>query len=192
MIDAARGDDADLVLEYVDPASLVAADYNPRTITPEAMAGLMASIAGNGFRQPLLARTEDRLLIGGHQRRDAAIRLGLSRVPVTFVAGISDERAKALNIALNNPEIMGDFDDAKLAALMSEFTGPDMRALTGYDEAAITEMITHARGGDDTGTGMALGGVEYQLVVHCGDEHAQAALCEEMESRGLKCRLLTL
>jgi ParB-like chromosome segregation protein Spo0J len=47
------------------------------------------------------------MVIGGHQRLEAAKALGLSKVPVVFV-DIDEHQAKVLNIALN--KIHGDWD----------------------------------------------------------------------------------
>src|SRR4051812_30599932 len=96
-----------LRLAYVAPQSLVRAPYNPRTMTDEARAALKRGIEAFGLVDPLIAREEDGLLLGGHQRLQAAEELGLAEVPVAYVTGVSDQQAAALNVLLNNPSAQG-------------------------------------------------------------------------------------
>ena len=55
-------------------------------------------------------------------------------IPCVFLSGLSDAQAKALNIALNNPEAQGEFDDQMLAELLKdvEDAAMDVRAVTGF------------------------------------------------------------
>ena len=134
-----------LEFEMVPPADLNADPLNPRTITPEALDRLVESIRHHGFVDPVVARRRDRLVIGGHQRLQAAQRLGLARVPVVFLDDIDDERARALNIVLNNPSVAGAYDDAKLAALLQQLKSIDIApALTGFDQDQVNEILARA------------------------------------------------
>lgn len=127
--------------EYVDPRSLNFADYNPRKMDPEKRAKLKHSLQKHGFVDPVVARIEDKLIVGGHQRTDVAMHdLGMTLVPVVFVTGMSDAQAKALNIALNNKELQGMYDMPKLKELVADLMGLDDFdiGLTGFsDEQAI-------------------------------------------------------
>lgn len=58
---------------------------NPRWIAQEELDSLDRSLRQFGFVQPVLARKEDGVVIGGHQRLVAARRLGLATVPVTYL-----------------------------------------------------------------------------------------------------------
>src|ERR1035437_2645555 len=73
---------------------------NPRRIGEEELESLTRSVRQFGFVQPVLARREDGVVIGGHQRLVAARRLGLASVPVTYL-DLSIEQARWLNLALN-------------------------------------------------------------------------------------------
>ena len=53
---------------------------NPRRISEDELDALERSLRQFGFVQPVLARREDRTVIGGHQRLVAARRLGLTTV----------------------------------------------------------------------------------------------------------------
>lgn len=75
------------------------------------MESLRRSVSRWGMVEPLVVRRSDQLVIGGHQRLEAARALGLAAVPVVYVEA-SDAEAKALNLALNR--IQGEWDLPKL------------------------------------------------------------------------------
>ena len=58
---------------------------NPRRISDEELESLTRSIREFGLVDPIIARQEDKTVIGGHQRLLAARRLGLTQVPVVLV-----------------------------------------------------------------------------------------------------------
>ncbi len=121
-------------------ADLLPADYNPRVMPDEQMAALMRSIERFGFVEPVVVRRSDRLVIGGHQRIEAARRLGYAHVPVVEV-DLDDAQAKALNVALNR--IHGEWDVPKLAELLKALP-EDLARLTGFDEAAMARVLHEA------------------------------------------------
>jgi hypothetical protein len=140
---------------------------NPRTITREQARRLRRSIEEFGLPDPLIARLEDGLGIGGHQRwivieqileeknpedpDDAEWlqnrNMPGGRIPVVPIEGITDEHAIALNIALNNPDLQGRYDPAKLAEVISRIDARGFDAtLTGFDMGAIEKMVTFTGG----------------------------------------------
>ena len=134
----------ELKIEYVSPESLTPAGYNPRTITPEALAALAGLMDAHGFVDPVIARRSDSLIIGGHQRIKAnALRSNpQALVPVVFLEDVSDDMAKALNIALNSPAAQGGYDTAALSALVAELdlAGLEVEQLTGFDADDIADL----------------------------------------------------
>lgn len=143
MADAAAARALDF--EMVPPGDLNPDPLNPRTISPDALERLVESIRHHGFVDPVIARRRDRLVIGGHQRLQAAVRLGLARVPVVFLDDIDDERARALNIVLNNPTVAGAYDDAKLAAILTQLKDLDLAPiLTGFNQDEVNEILARA------------------------------------------------
>ena len=132
-------------IEYVDPNSLQMAPWNPREITDESLERLATLLDVHGFVCPIVARREDRMILGGHQRIKANARRSQpdKNVPVIFLEGISDAKAKAMNIALNNPAAQGTWDFPKLGELLQQIdTGQfDMPALTAFSERDIAELI---------------------------------------------------
>ncbi len=66
-----------LAIEQVPLKDLRPDPANPRRIGDDELEALRRSLRTFGFVQPVLARREDHVLIGGHQRLVAARRLGL-------------------------------------------------------------------------------------------------------------------
>lgn len=83
------------------------APWNPRKISPEALKGLQASIKKFGLVEPVIIN-EDGEIIGGHQRVKALEALGKNEAEVVVV-NLTKADEKALNIALNNPSLTGEF-----------------------------------------------------------------------------------
>lgn len=111
--------------EMVDVSSISEAEYNPRTISPEMMASLKASIREHGLVVNLVVQRKGMVLVAGHQRlraaREVARELGreMPRHLPCVVRDIGDADAKILNVALNR--IAGDFDPFMLGELFASF-----------------------------------------------------------------------
>src|SRR5665811_2244456 len=129
-----------LAVEEVALDALRPDPANPRRISEDELDALERSLRQFGFVQPVLARREDRTVIGGHQRLVAARRLGLTSVPVTWL-DISVEQARLLGLALN--KISGSWDDALLARLLADLQStPDVDlSLSGFGEDEIKELL---------------------------------------------------
>ena len=65
---------------------------NPRRISDEDLEALTRSIREFGLIDPIIARKDDKVIIGGHQRLLAARKLGLKQVPVILV-DLSEDQA---------------------------------------------------------------------------------------------------
>jgi hypothetical protein len=81
------------------------------------MKGLKASLSKFGFAEPLAINKKNEV-IGGNQRRLAAIELGLKEVPTTLIV-FPIEEERALNVELNNKHIAGDWTPV-LAELLGQ------------------------------------------------------------------------
>ena len=129
-----------LAIEQVVIDDLRPDPANPRRISEEELDALERSLRQFGFVQPVLARREDRTVIGGHQRLVAARRLGLTSVPVTWL-DVTVEQARLLGLALN--KISGTWDDALLARLLADLqTLPDVDlSLSGFGEDEIKDLL---------------------------------------------------
>ncbi len=131
---------APLQIEHVAIDELKPDPANPRRISDAELESLTRSLREYGFVQPVLARREDRIVIGGHQRLLAARRLGMKTVPVTFL-DVTIEQARVLNLALN--KISGSWDQELLARLVADLsTVADLDVtLSGFDEDELDQLL---------------------------------------------------
>ena len=74
-------------------------ENNPR-INDAAVDAVAASIKAFGFRQPIVV-DEDGVIVVGHTRYKAAIKLEMTEVPVHVAIGLSPAQLKAYRIADN-------------------------------------------------------------------------------------------
>ena len=113
---------------------------NPRRISDEELESLTRSIREFGLIDPIIARREDKVVIGGHQRLLAARKIGLKQVPVVLV-DLPEEQAHLLNLALN--KISGTWDQELLARLLGELKDlPDVDiTLTGFSEDELQKHL---------------------------------------------------
>ncbi len=86
---------ARLGIDHVPIGDLRPDPFNPRRISDDELEALTRSIQEFGLVDPIIARREDRTVIGCHQRLLAARRLGLETVPVIYV-DLSPEQAKLI------------------------------------------------------------------------------------------------
>lgn len=125
-------------------SELIPADYNPRTITPEAREALRESIRIFGQASSLTFNQRTGNLIGGHQRAAIMLEEGLKEAIVSVVdLPIEDE--KALNIALNSQKLAGRFDDHKLYELLQEIKNSESNV---FLQLRMNEMLPRLENGD--------------------------------------------
>ena len=91
-------------------ADLTPAMYNPRTISDEALRGLTCSMEKFGIVQPIVFNKRSGNIVGGHQRFKVLQTAGITEVDATEV-DLSEADEQALNVALNNPTIQGEYDE---------------------------------------------------------------------------------
>lgn len=120
-----------LRIRHVDPATLNPHPDNPNEMTPAAFEKLKAIMAEFGLVQPLVVNTRTGRLVGGHHRRLAAIEMGWPDVPIVEV-DLSEDRERALNVALNNEEAQGRFNNERLMAFLAPIEESPLLEATGY------------------------------------------------------------
>lgn len=171
--------------------ALQLADYNPRTISDEALAGLTKSIERFGCVEPIIVniRGGRNRIVGGHQRAKAMLALGQTTATCVTVS-CTDAEERLLNVTLNNPHLQGQFTDS-LAAMIEELrtqigdeTGIDLRILE------LQEEISNSR--CPPSSEPTIPEHQYGIFVECDDETAQKEIFERLEKEGYTCRLLTL
>jgi hypothetical protein len=121
-------------------------ERNARTHSAKQIRQIANSIAAFGFTNPLLV-TENGTLIAGEGRYRAAQLLGLAKVPVIVLAGLSPARQRALAIADNKIAENAGWDRERLAieipelAGLLETEGLDVSIL-GFEAVEIDQLVT--------------------------------------------------
>ena len=119
---------------------IIPADYNPRKISKENLEKLKKSIKEFGLVDPLVWNERTNRLIGGHQRLKILMEEGVKEVEVSVV-NLPEDKEKALNIALNNPNLQGEWEEEKLAELLKELEEKEISDLTGFEEREIMALL---------------------------------------------------
>lgn len=194
-------------------AALSPAPYNPRTISDDQLKALGRAMEAFGDLSGIVFNRGTGNLVCGHQRTkhlpaDLPVviteRFRKPNAQNTTALGFVEyggERwayrevdvdaatEKAMNVAANKHG--GAFDFEKLGGIFDDLHAAGLDAtLTGFVDEEIGRF--GERGAESDGAGATLGDFQYQVVVSCAGEHQQAEICEELEKRGLKCRMLTL
>ena len=164
-------------------AELVPSKYNPRRMSKEARAALEKSLATYGLVEPIVWNRRTKRVVGGHQRLKALQKAGAASTDVSVVDLPAIEE-KALNLALNNQAIKGEFTPAVeeiLEELRVEL--PDR-----VDELLLEEIeipIDPPAGGGKDPKGAP---VRFSIIVECRDAKHQSELLARFKADGLKAR----
>jgi ParB-like chromosome segregation protein Spo0J len=115
-------------------------ENNPRQ-NDAAVEAVAASILEFGFRQPIVV-DEGGVIIVGHTRYKAALKLGLEEVPVHVAVGLTPAQAKAYRIADNQAAAMSAWDDDKLPLELSQLQQLDFDLnLTGFSADELMRLL---------------------------------------------------
>lgn len=99
---------AEMIVKMMDLNRLVPYENNPRN-NEKAVDAVAESIRQFGFRNPIIA-DENLVIISGHTRRLAAIKLGLEKVPVYIVSDMTEQQKKAFRLADNRVAELATWD----------------------------------------------------------------------------------
>ena len=129
-------------IEIKNTADLLPADYNPRKdLKPgdEEYEKLKRSLETFGYVEPVIWNKTTGRVVGGHQRLKVLMDMGMTEIHCVVVE-LSEEKEKALNVALN--KISGEWDNNKLALLIADLQGEDFDvSLTGFEPAEIDALF---------------------------------------------------
>jgi len=113
---------------------------NPRH-NDDAVEAVAASIREFGFRQPIVVDAEG-VIVVGHTRYKAALKLGLKKVPVHVATDLTPEQIKAYRIADNKSAELSDWDydllPIELAGLQE--MNYDL-GLLGFDQDELAKLL---------------------------------------------------
>tara|TARA_R100001086_G_scaffold53811_2_gene24061 strand:+ start:3268 stop:4473 length:1206 start_codon:yes stop_codon:yes gene_type:complete len=118
-------------------------DLNPWKDNPRqnqsAIDEVAKSIKRFGFASPIIARTEDKMIIAGHTRFAAAKKIGFDKVPVRFM-NLDLGEAQLLALADNKIGEIADWDEEKLKEILNDFQHEDLEGL-GWSDEELASLI---------------------------------------------------
>ena len=115
-------------------------EHNPRK-NDSAVDAVAASLREFGFRQPIVV-DPDGVIIAGHTRYKAALKLGLAKVPVHVATDLSPEQIRAYRLADNKTGELATWDfeilPIELAALREAGYALDILA---FDDKELAKLL---------------------------------------------------
>lgn len=183
--------------EWVPIEKLRLWSKNPDPPQEGDIASIAKSIERFGFGEPLLARRANGEIIAGHGRWMAAMRLGLTELPVRWM-DLDENEAHVLALADNKIAANRErhWEGEQMKVLLGELReeGADLLLGTGFDAEALDALFLEEAEPllDSTSPDVSpkLGEIEYRVLVECRGEGHQAELLERLEKEGLVCRPL--
>lgn len=147
------GQPAERTLEvvYKAPGDLTPDPRNARTHSKKQVAQIVQSISAFGFTNPILADPEGNL-IAGHGRLRAAKDMGLDKVPVITLDGLSEPQKRALRLADNKIALNAGWDTEILKLELADLSMPEIDidlGLTGFSPGEIDVVLSESDDPDD-------------------------------------------
>jgi DNA modification methylase len=113
---------------------------NPRQ-NDAAVDAVAESIRQFGFRQPIVV-DEEGVIVCGHTRYKAALKLGLEKVPVHVAKDLTPEQIRAYRIADNKVADLATWDLDLLPIELAELKGADFDlGLLGFSEDELAKLL---------------------------------------------------
>ena len=128
--------------ELVDIGKAVPNPKNPNQHPKKQIELLAKIIKAQGWRQPITISNRSGLIVKGHGRLQAAILLGLDKVPVDFQNYGSEAEEIADLTADNRIAELSDMDADMLGGILSDINLEEFPIeLSGYTEEELEELI---------------------------------------------------
>ncbi|MCG3181400.1 MAG: hypothetical protein BIFFINMI_03793 [Phycisphaerae bacterium] len=115
-------------------------EKNPR-INDAAVDAVAASLKEFGFRQPIVVDAEG-VIIVGHTRLKAALKLGLAKVPVHVAKDLTPAQIKAYRLADNQTATLAEWNMELLPIELKDLQGMDFNLdLLGFSAEDLSSML---------------------------------------------------
>src|SRR5207245_3829852 len=115
-------------------------DRNPR-LNDQAVDAVAASIREFGFRQPIVV-DEQGMIIVGHTRYKAALKLGLEMVPVHVAVGLTPAQIKAYRLADNQTASLAQWNYDLLPLELAQLQQMEFDLnLTGFSSEELLRLV---------------------------------------------------
>jgi len=146
---------AEMKVQMMPLGALIPYKNNPRR-NEKAVDVVVRSIQEFGFRVPIIV-DPDNVIICGHTRRLAALRLGFAEVPVCVATDLTPEQIRAYRLADNRVAELAEWDEKLLKEEIAKIGGVDLSGL-GFDKELLD------------GVAMDSLGVKRHVCPRCGAE----------------------
>jgi ParB-like chromosome segregation protein Spo0J len=163
-------------------------ERNARQHSPRQISQLQKMIQQFGWTMPILIDA-DRNILAGHGRLEAAIGLGMPKVPCLTAAGWTPEMCRAYIIADNKVAQNSTWDQETLTAeltVLKEWK-IDLGDL-GFESVELKRLFgEYVPKDENTGIGTD----RLLVIVEVETEEAQGALFDELQARGLNVKVMS-
>lgn len=166
-------------------ADLVPYENNPRH-NEEAVDATIASMQQCGNIDPIEV-DEDNVILSGHTRRLALMKMGYEESDVVRVTGLTDLQKKKYRILANKTNEFAGWDFGKLEEELDglDFEGFDFKFNLPGDDDEDDEANTESGGGS---------GFNYQeqygVIVMCDNEADQERIYNDLTEQGYTCKVV--
>ena len=127
-------------VELVPIESITPYEKNPR-VNEGAVDAVAASIKEFGWRQPVVV-DEQKVIICGHTRYKAGLKLGLTHIPVHVAVGLSPAQVKALRIADNQTAQLAEWDKTLLPLELADLQALEFDlSLLGFEPDQLNKFL---------------------------------------------------
>ena len=127
-------------VQYCSPEELIPYEKNPRD-NRLAIDDVVRSIEEYGFTNPILVN-EEKVILAGHTRREAAILAGMERVPYIVVDGLTEAQQRAYRLADNKLSESALWDEDLLKEELEDLLDADYDlSLTGFSDVDLTDLL---------------------------------------------------
>ena len=127
-------------VQYCSPEELIPYEKNPRD-NRLSIDDVVRSIEEYGFTNPILVN-EEKVILAGHTRREAAILAGMERVPYIVVDGLTEAQQRAYRLADNKLSELALWDEDLLKEELEDLLDADYDlSLTGFSDVDLTDLL---------------------------------------------------
>jgi ParB-like chromosome segregation protein Spo0J len=125
--------------EWVAISEIIPYEKNPRR-NDKAVNRLAELIKQYGFRFPILL-DKNNVIVSGHTRLKAAIKLGMREVPVMWATDLNEKQIQAFRIADNKSSEWAEWDLDMLKEELIDLRGLNYELdLTGFSEVELNKI----------------------------------------------------
>ena len=129
---------AEMKVVEIELRKLIPYENNPRK-NEKAVDAVMQSIKQFGFKNPIIV-DENMVIISGHTRRLAALKLSMEKVPVIIAKDLTEEQVRAFRLADNRVASFSSWDEAKLKEEIADINNIDLSDF-GFKKDKIDDIF---------------------------------------------------